>query len=140
MDKEMQYTKLPDSEFAVMQAVWDEESAGNYEKISAGLLMEHHSTLAKLKLTTVLTLLTRLMNKGFLSSEKRGRVHYYRSLVSECDYKQAAAAEFLSVVYRNRSGSLLSALWSGGVLSAEDIRELKDLLDRAEQEGQHHDD
>ena len=137
---EREYVKLPDSEFAVMQAVWDEESAGRKDEISAGILMEHHESLAKLKLTTVLTLLTRLIGKGFLSSEKRGRTHYYHSLVCEEDYKQAAAADFLSVIYRNDSGRLLNALWSGGSLSSDDIRELKAFLTLAEQEGSDHDD
>lgn len=129
------YVKLPDSEFAVMQAVWDEEAAENTEEISAGILMEHNPSLAKLKLTTVLTLLTRLIGKSFLRSEKHGRVHYYRSLVREEDYKKKAATEFLSTVYRNDSGRLLNALWSGGALSDEDIRELRELLEHAEQEG-----
>lgn len=134
MDEQTEYVKLPDSEFAVMQAVWDEEASGNTEEISAGVLMAHCRSLGKLKLTTVLTLLTRLQAKGFLTCEKRGRVHCYRSAIGEKAYKQAAAADFLSVVYRNNYGSLLNALWSGGSLSAEDIRELRELLDRAEEE------
>lgn len=138
-EKGWEYIKLPDSEFAVMQAIWDEEAAGNTDEISAGILMEHNPSLAKLKLTTVLTLLTRLMGKSFLNSEKRGRIHYYRSLVCEKDYKQAAAADFLSSVYRNDSGRLLSALWSGGSLSSDDIRELKAFLTLAEQEDSDHD-
>ena len=133
------YVKLPDSEFAVMQAVWDEENAGNTEEISAGILMEHNPSLAKLKLTTVLTLLTRLIGKKYLDCEKRGRVHYYRSLICEDDYKQAAAADFLSNVYRNQSGRLLNALWNGGALSAEDIRELKEFLELAERKDNSHD-
>lgn len=135
-EKQRDYVKLPDSEFAVMQAVWDEEAAGNTEEISAGVLMEHNPSLAKLKLTTVLTLLTRLIGKEFLCSVKRGRVHYYRPLVSEEQYKQAAAADFLSVMYRNDSGRLLNALWSGGALSSDDIRELREILELAEREGE----
>ncbi len=46
-DMRHDYVKLPDSEFAVMQAVWDEENAGNTEEISAGVLMEHNPSLAK---------------------------------------------------------------------------------------------
>lgn len=140
MSQNKYYVKLPDSEFHVMQAIWDEEAAGNKKEISAGILMEHAPALAKLKLTTVLTLLTRLINKQFICCEKRGRVHYYRSLICESDYKQAAATEFLSSVYRNNSGNLLSALWSGGALSAEDICELRKFLDRVEQEENKHDD
>ena len=139
-DMGREYVKLPDSEFAVMQAIWDEETAGNTEEISAGVLMEHNVSLAKLKLTTVLTLLTRLIGKGYLACEKRGRVHYYRSLVSEDDYKQAAVADFLSNVYRNQSGRLLNALWSGGALSPEDIRELKAFLEFTERGDDDHDD
>lgn len=134
-EEQREYVKLPDSEFAVMQAVWDEEAAGNTEEISASILMEHNPSLAKLKLTTVLTLLTRLIGKEFLCSVKRGRVHCYRSLVREEQYKQAAATEFLSVMYRNDSGRLLNALWSGGVLSSDDIRELREILELAEREG-----
>ncbi len=87
-----------------------------------------------------MTLLTRLIGKNYLNCEKRGRIHYYRSLIDEDTYKQAAAADFLSSVYRNQSGRLLNALWSGGALSPEDIRELKEFLEQADGKDDGHDD
>lgn len=65
------FIKLPESELRLMQAVWSLHAAGETD-ITAAALMAADDSLARLKLTTVLTLITRLINRGFLASEKPG--------------------------------------------------------------------
>ena len=124
------YRKLPESELAVMQAIWEEWKQDDREHISAGRIMEKDSGLSELKLTTVLTLISRLAAKGFLETRKGGRVNYYRPLVDEEVYKQQAAADFVATVYHNDSCGLLCALWDGGTLSGEDVEELRKMIEQ----------
>lgn len=123
------FIKLPESELRLMQAVWSLHAAGETD-ITAAALMAADDSLARLKLTTVLTLITRLINRGFLASEKRGRANCYTPLVSETDYKTQATAEFIATVYASKPGNLISALVDGGLLSDAEIDELRAVLDR----------
>ena len=69
MSDNKEFIKLPESELEVMQAIWALNAEGE-KFVSAGLIMKRFPALCRLKLTTVLTLITRLQNKGFISSEK----------------------------------------------------------------------
>ena len=123
-----QFIKLPESELRLMQAVWAMHAAGE-ENITAAALMAADESLARLKLTTVLTLATRLIGRGYLSAEKRGRAHCYAPLVAEADYRAQAAAEFITSVYNSNPGELISAMIRGGILSDTDIAELQSILE-----------
>ena len=123
------FIKLPESELRLMQAVWALHAAGEPD-ITAAALMSADEGLSRLKLTTVLTLITRLAGRGFLTIEKRGRANCYTPLVSEADYKAQAAAEFIATVYESKPGDLLSALLGGGLLSEEEIAQLRTVLER----------
>ena len=93
--------------------------------------------MAKLKLTTVLTLLSRLADKGFVEVYKDGRINCYRPLVEEETYKQQAAVAFLATVYHNDSRQLLNALWSGGSLSADEVNELLAMIEATKKDDKH---
>lgn len=118
------FTKLPDSEFKIMQIIWDMHSQD--KKVDAGSMMEAYpQAIGHLKLTTVLTLISRLNEKGFVKTEKHGRINYYTPLVPEEQYKNEAAAEFVGSVYKNSPISLMSALFDIGAIKKEDIDEFR---------------
>ena len=118
------FIKLPDSELKVMQVIWDMTKTA--EKVDAGSMMEAYpDVIGHLKLTTVLTLITRLGEKGFVKTEKRGRVNCYIPAISEEHYKKSAAAEFVENVYKNRPINLMSALFDIGAINKEDIDEFR---------------
>ena len=121
------FTKLPDSELKVMQIIWDMYKQNEkYDKIDAGSMIDAYpQVIGHLKLTTVLTLITRLNEKGFIRTEKQGRINYYIPLVEEGRYKNAAAAEFVESVYKSSPISLISALFDIGVIKKEDIDEFR---------------
>jgi len=126
------FTKLPDSELKVMQIIWDMRK--QTEKVDAGSMIDAYpQVIGHLKLTTVLTLITRLNEKGFIKTEKHGRINYYIPLVAEDQYKNAAAAEFVESVYKSSPISLMSALFDIGVIKKEDIDEFrKQILEKNE--------
>lgn len=118
------FIKLPDSELKVMQIIWDMYKQN--EKVDAGSMMnEYPDIIGHLKLTTVLTLITRLNEKGFVRTEKRGRINCYIPVVAEGQYKNSAAAEFVESVYKSSPISLMSALFDIGAINKEDIDEFR---------------
>lgn len=118
------FVKLPDSELKVMQIIWDMYKAGR--KVDAGSMMEAYpDVIGHLKLTTVLTLISRLSEKGFIKVEKQGRINYYIPLAEEDGYKREAAAEFVDNVYKSSPISLISALFDMGAIKKEDIDEFR---------------
>ena len=74
MEKEMR--RLPDSELEVMQALWELE-----EPICRAAVEEKLADRKSMAVTTLLTLLTRLADKGFVRIEKDGRRSRYVPLV-----------------------------------------------------------
>ena len=64
--------RLPDAEQEVMQAIWACQAPVARTDIEQILFQEH-----PMALTTLLTLLTRLSEKGFITIEKIGRRSYY---------------------------------------------------------------
>ena len=94
--------------------------------IHAGaLLAAYPDEIGHLALTTVLTLISRLQTKGFIRLEKHGRANCAIVIADEDEYKRKAAADFVATVYENNTKGLISALYSDGILSKEDIAELR---------------
>ena len=125
--------KLPASELEIMQAIWVLDEEGE-KFISASLIMKRFPALNRLKLTTVLTLITRLQNKGFINTEKLGRSNCYTPTISSADYRKFAYGDFVEKVYRNDRMDLFSALVNDDALTKEDLAEIKALIEKTENE------
>ncbi|MBC5580279.1 BlaI/MecI/CopY family transcriptional regulator [Anaerofilum sp. BX8] len=117
---------LPDSELAVMQVFWRAGKPLTRPEIDAGLAGQKNWTVS-----TVVALLIRLENRGFVSHEKQGRGYLYRPLVTQEEYLAAESKTLLGTLYGGDPKNFIAALYGGGALSGEDIRELQEYLDRA---------
>ena len=80
--------RLPDAELEVMQTIW---SLGT--QVTAAEVQQHADK--DWKMTSVLTFLSRLCDKEFLSCTKEGRQNLYTPLVSEEDYRQRESVGFI---------------------------------------------
>ena len=72
---------LPDAELEVMQAVW--ACAVPAKRAQIGTILDQTHPMAP---TTLLTVLSRLADKGFLRIEKTGRSAEYWPLIAREDY------------------------------------------------------
>jgi len=115
--------KLPDSELEVMQAVWRCEAPVTRKKIEAALPEGR-----AVAVTTLLTLLTRLGEKGFLRIEKAGRGCEYIPLVPQREYLAAQGSRFIQKLCGGKLPALACALCDSG-LSREELAELRRLLE-----------
>lgn len=115
--------KLPDAEFEIMRIIWQSEPPISTNQIIAKLDKDYRR-----KPQTVLTLLVRLIERGFLSSEKPGKERTYTPLIAEQEYLQAETENFIKKYYQNSLSSLVNTLYNGKNLSEDDISDLKKLL------------
>ena len=115
--------RLPDAELEVMQAVWAYEPPVSRHQIET--ILKHRP----MALTTLLTLLTRLADRGFLTVEKIGRSNYYTPIVSQEDYLSSQSRQFIRKVCGGSMSAFASALCNSG-LTKEELTELRDLLER----------
>lgn len=82
--------------------------------------------------STVLTLLRRLVKKGFVSCEKK-ECFYYTPLVGEEDYRRCQTRGLIDRLYDGSAKNLISALCRAKSLSKADIDELREYLEREAQ-------
>ena len=79
-----------------------------------------------------LTSLNRLVEKGFLACEKRGRGNWYRPLISESDYKAAESRGVIDRLYGSSFTGMVAALYDGRAIGRDDLEELRQYLDTLE--------
>ena len=116
--------RLPDGELEVMQALWSCEPPvfrANLEEI----LQKNHP----MAMTTLLTMLTRLSEKGFVSIEKQGRKSVYTPAVTREEYLASQSRNFLQKVCGGSISAFAAALCDSG-LTREELQELRELLER----------
>ncbi len=118
--------RLPDSELEVMQAIWSCTPPVS----RAGLEVKLADTYP-IAQTTLLTLLTRLTEKGYLSADKIGQKKIFVPLVSREDYLAAQGNRFFNKLCGGSISTFAAALCDSG-LSKEEIAELRSLLERGE--------
>ena len=116
--------RLPDAEFEIMKIIWK-----NTPPVTTIQIMRSLESDKKWKPQTVLTMLVRLIEKGFLTSEKVGKERNYTPIIGEQDYMRIETGDFMKRYYGNSVGSLVKTLYDGQNLSQEDLRELKEWLE-----------
>ena len=116
--------RLPDSELEVMQAVW-----ACIPPVSRADIKKQLGDAYPIAQTTLLTLLTRLTEKGFLSAELDGQRKLFSPLVSQQAYLAAQSNRFLNKLCGGNLSTFAAALCDSG-LTREEIAELRSLLEK----------
>ena len=115
--------RLPDAELAVMQAVW--AVGGEVGRADIEGALARHGWSAN----TLNTYLTRLCEKGFLTSRREGRNNLYTPLVSKVRYNDFESRSVLKRLYGGSLGSFVAALNAEKPLEQSEIDELRQFLD-----------
>ncbi len=113
--------QVSDSELELMRIIWDNGGSALYAQIMEELVRTGHSW----QKNTVITLLSRLVEKGLLRTNKIGRRNEYTAIVSEEDYQAAQTRTFLNKLYEGSAKGLVATLIQKEMLSAEDDEELR---------------
>ncbi|MBD5149354.1 MAG: BlaI/MecI/CopY family transcriptional regulator [Oscillibacter sp.] len=113
--------QVSDSELELMKIVWAGGGTARYAQI-----MEELEKAGKTwQKNTVITLLSRLVDKGLLRTSKIGRRNEYAALVSQGEYQAQQARTLVGKLYAGDARGLVATLIQGEMLSAEDYEELK---------------
>lgn len=119
--------QVSDAELEIMKVVW---ANGGEPTLFACLTDELAAKGRPWQKNTLITLLNRLVNKGFLKAKKIGRRNEYTPLVSEAEYQTAQTRNFLEKIYEGSASGLVSMLITGDMLTDDEYEELKQLLEK----------
>ena len=115
--------KISDSEWQVMCVLWSKGA------MTATEVVEELDGRTKWKPKTVKTLIDRLVKKGAVKFEKEGRRHRYYPAVGRAECIATERQSFIRRVYGGITKPMLAAFLEDAELSAEDIYELKEILE-----------
>lgn len=124
----MAISQISDSELELMKIVWTAGGTALYAHIMEALA-ETGRTWQK---NTVITLLSRLVEKGFLKVRKLGRRNEYTAAVSEADYQAAQTQVLVNKLYAGSAKGLVAALIQRENISVQDYEELKQFWEKGE--------
>ena len=115
--------QISDSELVLMQLIWEKGGTVLFAEIIDAVQQKK----LEWKHNTVLTFLSRLVEKGFLSTNKIGRRNEYKAIISEKEYHAAQTRMFVDKVYDGNVIELVSTLIGQGLVSAQEQEELRRL-------------
>lgn len=113
--------QISESELVLMKIIWGNGGAALYSLIMEELEKDGNEW----KNNTVLTLLSRLVEKKFLKVNKIGRRNEYIAMVTEAEYKTMQTHSFLDKVYGGDVKNLVSTLLRQDILSADELKEIE---------------
>ncbi|WP_261302381.1 penicillinase repressor BlaI [Paenibacillus andongensis] len=114
---------ISDAEWEVMKVLWAKTPC------TANEVIEALEVRTDWKPKTVRTLLNRLAQKQAISYSQENRVYAYFPLVSEDECVKSETQSFLKRIYGGAFKPLLVNFLKEEQLSAEEIKELKNILD-----------
>jgi len=121
------FKRLPDTEFELMRIIWQHEPP-----VTTAKIIHELGDSVNWKPQTVLTMLVRLIEKGFLSSERVGKERNYTPIILEREYMSLETGEFMFRYRGNSIGSLVKTMYDGKDLTEEELTELKKWLKEKE--------
>ncbi len=113
--------QVSDSELELLKIIWANGGTALYAYIMEELV----KTGRIWQKNTIITLLSRLVEKGLLRIKKIGRRNEYTAIVSEEDYQASQTQTLLNKLYEGNAKGLVSTLIQRELLSAKDYAELK---------------
>jgi len=112
--------RIAETELEVMKIVWKSK----IPTISSDIVKEL-KVLKGWKETTIYTLISRLVEKGFLTQEKQKQVSYYTPTISEHEYTLEQTQDFIDKMFGGDARQLVSMLYENKKINADEIENLR---------------
>ena len=113
--------QVSDYELELMKIIWANGGTALYAEIVTALEAKGNS----LTKNTILSLLSRLTDKGVLKTSKTGRRNIYTAIIAENEYQADQTIRFLDKVYEGSTKGLVSTLIAKKLLSKTDYNDLQ---------------
>ncbi len=118
--------KPTESELEILQILW-EHGPSTVRQVN-----ERLNELREVGYTTTLKLMQIMAEKGLVDRDTTQRTHVYRAAVSEEETQQALLRRFMDLAFRGSATRLVMQLLGGGQTTPEELRAIKELIERAE--------
>lgn len=119
----MKLGKISEAEMEIMKIIWEKD-----KQMTTAEILEELPKENSWKTTTVMTLMSRLTEKGILSVTKVGKLNHYFPKISEEEYKAIQTDNFLEDMHKGSVKNFMATLFNSKKISKKDISELKDWL------------
>lgn len=114
---------ITDSEYLIMKILWKSKNKMSVSDVVKEL--DDNSWTA----STVSTFLQRLLKKGVIACEKKGKANLYYPLLLQKKYDLSETESFLSKLYKGSVKNLVASLYENKKLSKKDISDLKEMFE-----------
>ncbi|WP_227453420.1 BlaI/MecI/CopY family transcriptional regulator [Clostridioides sp. ES-S-0108-01] len=111
--------KIPPAELKIMKFIWETD----YEMSSKNIMYAMENKY-NWKQTTTLTLLSRLVKRKFLSTEKIDRYTHYKIIIEYREYLNYVTKDFVRNMHNNSAESVFLSLYEDNILSKEEFEYL----------------
>lgn len=125
----MMKKKLGEAELEIMQVIWNSK-----QPVTSNYILKELKERRKWQLSTLMTSLSRLAEKGFVHCDRSTGSNLYTSTVAENEYKIGASRNFLEKLYNNSIQNMIATLYNSQEIKRSDIEELRSFLDQLEDE------
>lgn len=121
--------KLGEAELEIMQVIWNSENP-----VTSNYILKELQGRRKWKLSTLMTSLARLADKGFVNCDRSAGCNLYTSIIREDEYKTKASKHFLKKLYNNSIQNMIATLYCNKAIENSDVEELREFLDKIERD------
>lgn len=119
--------KLSAAEYEIMNCIWRLN-----REVSSADIMEALGQQRGWKQPTVLTFLSRLCEKGLLTTEKNGKMRAYKACATRETYKTAQTQELLRTLYEGSVQNMVACMTDAKGISEGDLAALRAWLKERE--------
>lgn len=123
--------KLSEAEWNIMESLWEHSP-----KVGSRIVADMAEKTGWNRSTT-LTMLRRMTEKELISCEDAGKVKTYAPLVDRDEAVKKETESFLNRVYHGSVSMLLNGFVEKRELTAGEIEELRQILDKADKKNEH---
>ena len=113
---------ISNAELEIMNVIWDKEYVSTNDVVTQ--LNE-----TSWNPSTIMTMLKRLEKKGAIAHKKEGRMFLYYPLILKDDYVKQETHKFINKFFQGKASSVVNSFIENDMLSDEEMKELKVLLD-----------
>jgi len=112
--------KLSATEIEVMQSIWELANP-----VTVAQLLAIFEKSKNWKTSTLSTILSRLIDKGFLTKEMKGKVNFYSTNLTLQQYQKHETQSLLTTLYDGSVKTLVAALVDDEIVSQDELDDLK---------------
>ena len=113
--------QITDYELELMKIIWTNGGTAMYNEIVEGLEAKGNCWTKN----TIITLLSRLVEKGVLKTNKIGRRNKYTAVVLADSYQADQTITFVNKIFEGNTKGLISTLIEKELITAAEFEELK---------------